>query len=406
MKRDALVGAVRERLTRYPPPFESHYGMVPPPPETRSVGLGTFAKVQHEAVAAMARIEVMAQEYHDPYVLSRVLSRKEAVSSSSIEGTNSTLDELLSVEEQDEDAQSAALQVRGYARVLDTVLARASELGPDVFTIDLFRELHASVMKDDDHYDDEPGQFRTRVVWIGGGRGIENSTYNPAPPDDIEPCLHELVDYLRDNGEHVLTQPLMMRMAIAHAHFEAVHPFRDGNGRVGRLLLPLMMAAEKLTPIYMSGYIDANRQAYYDGLKQAQQRLEFAPLAGYFSQAVVASEKELMTTRNALERLHTMWLDRRRFRANSAAALMLDVLPHYPVTTIGRMASILGVSFNAAKAGIDQLIEANILSERTGYKRNRIFSAPEVLDILNRPFGADWDYEAPDDYQEERSFRP
>jgi Fic family protein len=361
-----------------------------------------FAQVHGEAVAAMARIEVMAQQYHDPYVLSRVLSRKEAVSSSSIEGTNSTLDELLSVEEQDEDAKTAALQVREYARVLDTVLDRAARLGPDVFGIDLFRELHASVMKDDDRYAETPGEFRKGVVWIGGRGGIETSTYNPAPPEDIEPCLQRLVDYLQGDGEHMLTQPLMMRMAIAHAHFEAVHPFRDGNGRVGRLLLPLMMAAEKTTPIYMSGYIDANKNGYYAALKQAQQRLEYAPLAGYFAQAVVASEKELLATKAALERVQASWLSRRRFRANSAALHMLAIIPHYPVTTIGRMASLLGVSFVAAKTGIDQLVEARILVERTGYRRNRVFSAPEILEILNRPFGADWDF----DDEHDDAFRP
>ena len=400
MKRDALVEPVRQRLKRYPEPFDNHYGVVPLPPPTRSVGMEEYAAVHQESIKALARIEVMAEDYHDPYVLSRVLSRKEAISSSSIEGTNSTLDELLSVEE-GEDAQSAARQVREYARVLEQLLGRARELGPDIFTIELLKDLHASVMKDDDGYDDVPGEFRQRVVWIGGGRDIGTSTYNPCPPEDIAACLDDLVGYLQGDGEHVMVQPLVMRMAIAHAHFEAVHPFRDGNGRVGRLLLPLMMAAEKATPIYMSGFIDANKRDYYDALKLAQQRLEHAPLAGYFARAIVASEKELMTTRKALENLGEAWRRRRRFRNGSAAALMLDVLPHYPVTTINRMSEILGVSFNAAKAGMEQLIEAKVLIEKTGYKRNRIFSAPEVLDILNRPFGSDWEYEESDEATED-----
>ncbi len=360
MKRDALAEPVRQRLKRYPLPFDSHYGVVPLPPPTRSVGMEQHAAIEQESVKAMARIEVMAQVYHDPYVLSRVLSRKEAISSSSIEGTNSTLDELLSVEEGEEE-QAAARQVGEYARVLEEVLGRARELGPDVFTVELLQELHASVMKDDDGYEDVPGQFRERVVWIGEGRDIATSTYNPCPPAEIAECLVDLVRYLQGHGEQAMVQPLVMRMSIAHAHFEAVHPFRDGNGRVGRLLLPLMMAAENATPIYMSGFIDANKRGYYDALKQAQQRLEFAPLAGYFAQAIVASERELMTTRKALEQIGESWRKRRRYRSGSAAALMLDVLPHYPVTTINRMAGILGVSFNAAKAGIDQLMEARVL---------------------------------------------
>jgi Fic family protein len=177
-------------------------------------------------------------------------------------------------------------------------------------------------------------------------------------------------------------------MAIAHSHFEAVHPFRDGNGRVGRLLLPLMMAAEGQTPLYISPYIEAHKGAYYASLKTAQQRLEWHDVVGFMADAISGTVDEVIATRDALSRLRELWRTRREFRARSAALKALDMLPHYPVLTMRRLQRLLDVSFPSAKQGVEQLVAAGILVERTGYARNRIFAAPEALSIINRPFGA------------------
>jgi Fic family protein len=200
--------------------------------------------------------------------------------------------------------------------------------------------------------------------------------------------LADTVAYMRAEGLHAQQQSLLTRMAIAHAHFEAVHPFRDGNGRVGRLLLPMMMAAEGRTPLYLSAYIEANKADYYAALKAAQQREDWAAMVGFLADAVVGSTTELMATRTALSRLEALWRDRRRFRAGSSALGALTILPQYPVLTIGRLAELLKVSFPAASKAIGQLCDIGVLQERTGYSRNQIFSAPEALSILNRPFGA------------------
>jgi Fic family protein len=189
-------------------------------------------------------------------------------------------------------------------------------------------------MKGDTDYKDLPGELRKIVVWIGGAGHNANSTYNPTPPDDIPACLAETMTYMRCEGLQATVHSLIVRMAIAHSHFEAVHPFRDGNGRVGRLLLPLMMAAERLTPVYLSPYIEAHKQAYYDSLKAAQQRLEWQELIGFVSDAIVATVNELLTTREALRRLGAIRRNRRKFRKASGAERAFDVLPHYPVLTV------------------------------------------------------------------------
>jgi Fic family protein len=263
---------------------------------------------------------------------------------------------------------------------------RAREEGNAIFTAALVQGLHRTVMRGDKDYKDKPGDLRTRVVWIGGP-DIAYSTYNPAPPQDVAATLEDTMDYMRCEGMQAVKQDLVVRMAIAHAHFEAVHPFRDGNGRVGRLLLPLMMAADGRVPIYLSPYIEAHKGAYYDSLAAAQQRLEWHEMAGFVADAITGTVAELMATRDALIALRDVWLARRKFRTGSTALKALDLLPHYPVITIGRLAGLLDVSFPAATQAIAQLVDVRVLTERTGYARNRVFAASEALSVINRPFG-------------------
>ena len=390
MRRDDLCHAVRQRLKRLPPPHDSHYGVVPAPPPEGHVSVLAVTDRLDAAAVAMGKAEALAARLHDPWLVSRLLPRREAVSSSAIEDTHSTLDELLSAEETDEVEVSAAVtQVRHYALALETLVPLARGEGHPIFTIDLVRDLHRAVMTGDQAYPDAPGQLRQRVAWIGGrGDDIASSTFNPPPPEDIEATLAETMAYMRCDGMHAIQQGLVTRMAVAHAHFEAVHPFRDGNGRVGRLLLPLMMAAEGHVPLYLSPFIEANREAYVAALKAAQQRLAWHELVGFLADAVTATVDDIETTAAALAELRTMWRARRKFRAGSAAAAALDVLPDYPVITIGRLAALLGVSFPATSRALAQLMEAGIVQERTGYRRNRVFAAGEVLALINRPFGS------------------
>jgi Fic family protein len=387
VKRDDLAHAVRARVKRLPRPFEAHYGIVPLPPPEDGIAVNPVLARLGNANAALARVETLAAELEDPYLISRILPRSEAVSSSSIEGTNSTLDELLSLEETGDPAASdAAVQVRDYAIALDDLVPRAGKEEHAIFTTALVQQLHCTVMRGDAGYQDIPGELRSRVVWIGGS-DIAYSTYNPTPPDDISTCLDETMSYMRCEGMQGMQHGLIVRMAVAHSHFEAVHPFRDGNGRVGRLLLPLMMAAEGHTPLYLSSYIEAHKGAYYASLKAAQQRLEWHEAIGFLADAMVGTVDELLATRAALLALGDLWRRRRTFRRGSTALKALDLLPHYPVLTIKRLADILKVSIPAATQAIDQLVDARVLHERTGYARNRVFVAPEALSIINRPFG-------------------
>jgi Fic family protein len=392
VKRDDLAGRVRQQLNRLPEPHANHYGVVPLPPPEDAVSLPEALPRLREATAALAKIATYAAELKDPFVVSRILTRREAVSSSAIENTNTTLDELLDVEEEGAGGHptvpAATAQVRDYARVLEHFLPVAHNKGPKLFTLHLMQELHRRVMESDPDYKDIPGQLRTTVAWIGPpGAHIANSTYNPAPPDDIAPTIAQSIAYLRCEGMQMTNQHIVTRMAIAHAHFEAIHPFRDGNGRVGRLLLPLMMAADGQPPIYLSPYIDAHKEDYYAALKAAQQRLDWDHIVGFFADAVTGTVCELMATREALRTLTDIWRGREKLRKGSAHLRALDLLPHYPVVTTQRLETLLEVSQPAALRATNRLLKLGILQERTGYKRNRIFASREALDIINRPFG-------------------
>ena len=389
MRRNDLSGSIRETLKRYPPPYENHYGVVPPPPPTL-VSVAGAPDLHARALAAIDKADTLIAELPQPALVTRTLARHEAVLSSRIEGTHSTLDELLEYEAT-EDTQAAGSDVRvvrGYALALEEMLPIVEREGRAAFSIDLIRRLHGAIMEGDDTYPDAPGELRQRVVWIGGIRHIAESTYNPPPPEDVPACLGDLVAFLNCEGmEQHMSLPT--RMAIAHTHFEAIHPFRDGNGRAGRLLLPMMMVAEGHQPLYLAGYCEHNRPDYYVALKHAQQRLEWRPILEFMFRAIDESSKEALATRNALRRLPGIWRARHTYRKGAAATRALEILAGYPIITIDRLAQLLDISFNAANNGIGQLIERRVLTERTGRKRNRVFAATDILRIVNRPFGAE-----------------
>jgi Fic family protein len=389
MKREHLVGAVRKRLQKYPDPYSNYYGVVPLAPTEEPVNLG-FATVAHRAaLEAIGRADALARSFPEHFLLSRILVRQEAVTSSAIEGTHSTLDQLLAAEEavnplDEKQISSTDLQVKSYALALERTLADVQRNGYDAFSIGLIRDLQREVVKDDPNYRHPSGEIRSHVVHIGGGFHISQSDYNPAPPSSITACLVEYIDYLGCEGLQAVNQSIITRMALAHTHFEAIHPFPDGNGRVGRLLLPLMLAADGHTPLYLAPYIARNKPVYVSGLKAAQQRLDYAPLIEVLSNAIVATVDLAETAHMDLIKLSADWKSRRPWRKNSAAKRALDILPGFPITTASRLAAMLKVSAPSMNSALKQLVDAKIIMERTGFKRNRIFAAPEVLEIYNR----------------------
>lgn len=391
MRASDLSHAVRACLTHYPQPHAAHRGVVPSSPTRGPIGIGgpDVGRRMAEAERALVRLTTEFNHSKSAFALTRILERQEAVSSSSIEGTQSTLDALLELEE-DGAADDEALETRGVGIALDHGLSLVRTNGRDAFTTDMILGIHARLAENLKGFRGTPGTIRNEVVWIGGrGKDPSTSTWNPPPPRYVSDCLEDTLRYMRSEPDEVSQFPVIVRSAIAHAHFEAVHPFLDGNGRIGRLLVPLMFAAEGILPLYLSPWIEAHKSEYYQSLKAAQQRLDHSAMIDLLARAVIGTEAEFKATLAAVNAVEADWSATLKLRRNSAAQRTLALLKSYPVLRARTLANLLGVTFKAASDGLVQLEGLGVVEERTGFSRNRIFAAPQILKILTRPFGAD-----------------
>jgi len=384
MRREDLIEKLRQRLVRLPKPHEAHYGVVPLIPD-RVLSVAGFENHHADALKAFGRAEQLLSRRADTFSATRLLVRREAVASSSIEGTNSTLDELLLQEAGADTDRTETKIVRDYALAISDLMPIAKDKKVGVFNIDFIKQAHHDLMVQDPDYRDPPGDLRTQTVWIGG-RDIAYSTYNPPPSDNVQSLLNEYCEWVKDDEARQRSSPIS-RLAAGHAFFEAIHPFRDGNGRVGRLLMTLAMAAEDLPAIYLSPYIEKEKQAYYDGLKAAQKQLDNSKLTQFFCNAVIATVDELEQTLKTVDEIAAEWKSRVVARADSLVYPAIELLRDMPVLNVGTLAEKLRTSTQSANAALRVLVENGIVRERTGYKRNRIFAADQILSVFNRPFG-------------------
>jgi len=409
MRKDELAGQLRQPYTSErgfgithtdKAGYENIWFVVPPtPPEEIPAGLPTRAISRANTILQGRPSAAEASELDR--LTAYLFARREAVSSSRMEGTWSTVDNVLTPGEaydQDED-KSGHLSVRGYATALEYGFVQLQQHGIDVLTTEFICHLHELVMSKDPSFLGVSGRVRTPglpgdVVQIGGLDRKENSIYNPAPPEHATRSLEDVMAWLRNKalielGDAGMGMGLPVRMAIGHAHFEAVHPFSDGNGRLGRILWPLQMAAAGYLPLYLSGYVEANRDEYGHALQEAQKQLSYGRIVEFVSQAIASSHEEEKTGKAVIGGLPDIWQERGLFRKNSSAARALPVITRQPIITARILAKELGVSFQAASTALNALQDKHVVRERTGHGRNRIFAAEEVIAVLARPFGED-----------------
>ncbi|MCC7441794.1 MAG: Fic family protein [Bdellovibrionales bacterium] len=370
-----------------------------PPPTPRVSPSSVSPKVVADAAEAIAEQPGLDQATELDHLVSYLFLRKEAVESSRIEGTMSTIDHVLSPGELFDSykARSEGASVRGYAHALQEEFKRIATEGLSIFSIALISRLHSEMMRLDPRFKGIPGRIRSEpleVAWIRGRtQRPQDSIYNPVPPRHVRRCLEGLMAWYGDQnfveiGDAGMGMPLVVRMAIGHAQFEAIHPFSDGNGRVGRMLLTLQMACHGKIPIYLSGYIEEHRDDYYRALQEAQKKLNYSPIVELFAYALIASSIEGQRTRDCINELPGEWMKRGEFRKGSAAEKALSWLRVNPIFTVKQIAAGVGVSPQAANAAVDQLRKRKVVRERTGYERNRVFAAEEVISLLSRRFGS------------------
>ncbi len=322
----------------------------------------------------------------NPNLLIVPYMRREAVLSSKIEGTQTSLSDLFYFEaarreEQKVEAQKTdVLEVVNYVKAMDYGLKRLKELP---ICLRLMREIHAILMKDVRGRHLTPGEFRRSQNWIGpAGCTLNDASFVPPPVHEMHEVLGELEKFLHKKDDI----PGLIQCALIHYQFEAVHPFLDGNGRIGRLLITLLLCEREFLAypmLYLSAFFEKHRREYYDRLISVSQKGEWEEWINFFLRAIAVQSKDAALNSKAILNLLANYRDRiQEKRTSIYVAKLLDELFKNPYISIPRAATKLNTSFHTAKAAIEKLKKANILVEITDKQRGKIYCAKELLSLL------------------------
>lgn len=374
-------------------PGERYWAYYPAPLPRSLDYTDELVRLLDHATAALHRLAGVGRLLPNPNLLIAPYVRLEAVLSSRIEGTRSEVSDLLRFEAGDEEGvaelRDDVEEVRNYITALDHGIARLE--GGFPLSLRLLREIHSRLMSGVRGGHATPGEFRRSPNWIGGSSPTD-AAFVPPPIDAMNPALDDFEKFLHEDS-----LPLLVQLGIAHYQFEVIHPFLDGNGRVGRLMIPLVLIQRGVLPrplLYLSVYFERNRTRYYDLLLQTSRSGDLAPWISFFLRAVKAqaTDAEERTVRlvELQSRMRSGLLDERVSMTVVRAAELLFGTPYVSATSLARA---LDVSFPTAQSAIDQLIERGDLIETTGRRRNRFYFAQGIFEAV---YGA---LEQPDEQQ-------
>ncbi len=303
--------------------------------------------------------------------------------SSRIEGTKTTLSDLFLFEVTPslENSVPDVREVANYVRALDRGLERLRHIP---LSLNLIRELHAILLDGVRGLGRRPGEFRRCQNWIGSSRNIDDAIYVPPPAERLAPALSAFERFVNTPND----LPLLVRLAMIHYQFEALHPFEDGNGRVGRLLLSLLLDSERALPhpvLYLSAYFERNRRDYYEHLLHISQCGAWSEWVQFFLRGVADQSIDAVERAQQLLALRARWAEKCQTARTSALLLkLLDGLFRNPFVNLARAAAQLEVQPQSAQNNINQLIDRGILTEITGHRRNRVYAAREILRVLEQ----------------------
>ena len=344
-----------------------------------------LAKVNSEADRALSELAGVARTLPNPHLLINPFIRREAVLSSRIEGTQASLSDLLFFEASGEARHRPpdVREVFNYVKALEYGLECLNTLP---VSLRLIREMHRLLMEGVRGEEMTRGEFRQRQNWIGPpGCTLMEATFVPPPVAEMHEALDQFEKYLHARSD----LPPLIRLALVHYQFEAIHPFLDGNGRIGRLMLTLLLCAEGFLPqplLYLSAYFERRRQEYYDLLSAVSRTGAWGGWVNFFLEGVAEQSRDAIRRSS---RLLDLWKSYRKtlqgVRASSLALQLVDGLFSFPATTIAKAAKRLDVTYPSAQLNVGKLVEHGILREGTGRRRNRVFIAREILRIIDAP---------------------
>ena len=331
----------------------------------------------------IGRLSGEGKQLPNPHLLIRPFVSQEAVLSSRIEGTQATLGELLandagaSVNRSPDDLK----EVGNYVKAMEYGIERLKTLP---LSLRLVREIHEVLMEGVRGDYATPGQFRTSQNWIGpAGCTLQNASYIPPSPDVLMECLGQWEQFL-----HITDVPPLIQAGMLHYQFEAIHPFLDGNGRIGRLLIILFLVERNIltTPmLYLSAFFEATRSEYYHRLSAVTQNSEWQPWLEYFLNGIARMSEDVL---DRAERINTLLQAWRKKTAGQKPKVLPDAisfLAENPFWTVKKMAQRLNVAYTTAQRAINVLAENNIVSQTDNAQRDRLFCAKAIMEILDEP---------------------
>lgn len=330
----------------------------------------------------LAILESVATRIPDVDLFVSMYVRKEALMSSQIEGTQATLEDVLDPLIEDNTNRNVA-DVVNYIKATEYAIRRLHELP---LCNRLLKETHAILMEGVRGQEKNPGEFRYSQNWIGGkGSTLRNAKYIPPSPDDMTEAMSDLEKYI--NADDRLDG--LIRAALIHYQFETIHPFLDGNGRIGRLLITLFLMEKKIltTPaLYISYFLKKNRVEYYDRMTEVRSKGNYEQWVKFFLQALAESAKDAIAAIDELTALHDKNVDlvAGMGRASKNAMLVFRYLEANPIIEIGKTAEALGITFGTASNVVERLSSAGILEQTTTGRRNRTFAYKDYLAILRK----------------------
>lgn len=352
----------------------------PEPPLKYSLKL---QDLHERANRALGRLDGVSAFLPDPDLFIYSYVRKEAVLSSQIEGTQSSLSDLLLFEMQEMPGalKTDVQEVSNYVSAMQYGLKRLN--GGFPLSLRLIKEIHGILLKGSRGSDKEPGEFRRSQNWLGGTRP-GNARYVPPPAHEVMPAMGALEKFL--HGDPV-KMPALMKAGLVHAQFESIHPFLDGNGRLGRLLITFILCADKALSaplLYLSLYFKEHRKAYYEMLQRVRAEGDWEEWLDFFMTGVESVAQEAETT---AKNLFSMFEEHRQKiqkigKAASTALRVQDFLKKHAIVSLSAMSRALDLSFPAASKAVGNLEKLGLVKEFTGKQRHRLFSYEPYLRVL------------------------
>jgi Fic family protein len=379
----------RERAGTFTSQPEGYTAFIPKPlPPHPPLELDpALLNLLEEAVGELGRLDGVARVIPDPDFFVSMFVRREAVLSSQIEGTQSTLEDLLELELESDrkNRYSDAFEIANYVHAMNFGLERIQTLP---LSLRLIREIHKELLRDGRGSKATPGEFRRSQNWIGPeGASLKQATFVPPPVDDMTTALHEFESYLHAESSY----STLLDVGLAHAQFETIHPFLDGNGRVGRLLNIFLLVHRGILRrplLYLSYYFKLHRTEYYDRLMAVRLAGDWESWIRFFLRGVIQTAKEATDTAERLFELReshrSLVLDK---SLGPNGLPLLSKLFQYPLVNISVVAGLLGTTFPTASRLVSAFEELGLLNEITGQKRSRLFRYEPYLSLFDDAVG-------------------